>query len=110
MQTSNIYSIYDRKAGYYLPVFNLRSDADALRSFTDMVVSSDTPVSKYPADFDLIRLASMDLETGLVTPVFPVHIVINGLVCLQTAQVERSRYQALMSQQMDIEDVLAENP
>ena len=111
MHTSNIYSIYDRKAQYYLPVLNARTDADAIRIFTDGVTSSDTQVSKYPADFDLVRLGKIHLETGLIDREWPVGLVINGLVALQTAQTERARYQALLQpQQMDIHEVLAENP
>ena len=110
MQTNNIYSLYDRKAQYYLPLFAMRSDADAIRQFAVIVSTSDTPVSQYPADYDLVRLGSIDLESGLINPEYPCGIVINGLVALQNAQVERSRYKAALSQQVDIEEFIAENP
>lgn len=96
--TNNIYAIYDRKAQYYLPPFTVRSDADAHRTFTEAVMSSDTPISQYPADFDLIRVGSIDLESGMLAPTesgMPV-LMINGLVCLEVAQRERSRYRAII--------------
>lgn len=109
MQEAKIYSIYDRKAAYYLPLFNMRGHADALRQFSEIVVNSDTPIAKYPADYDLVCLGSIDLETGSIAPTYPVETLINGLVSLQNAQLERSRYAKLLkSEQVDIEELIAE--
>lgn len=97
--TNNIYAIYDRKAQYYLPPFTVRGDADAHRTFTEAVMTSETPISQYPADFDLVRVGSIDLESGLLaTPEngMPV-LLINGLVCLEVAQRERRRYNAILN-------------
>lgn len=111
MHINNLYSLYDRKAGYYLPVFSVRSDADATRQFAQIVVTSDTPVAQYPADYDLVCVGSMDLELGYITPEHPVRVLLNGLVCLQNAQTERARYKALLADpQMDIEEIIGENP
>ncbi|QCQ85092.1 nonstructural protein [Blackfly microvirus SF02] len=97
MQTNILFSIYDRKAQYYLPPFTARSEADALRVFNEAVISSETPVSQYPADFDLLVLGAVDLETGVLTPEMPTpRPLINGLVALTSAQRERSRYQAIL--------------
>lgn len=104
-----IYSVYDRKTQYYLPIFAMRSDADAIRSFADVVSHSETPISKYPADYDLVRLGSVDLNNGLIQPEYPCGTLINGLVCLQNANTERARYRASL-QQLDIEQVIGENP
>lgn len=111
MQANQIYSLYDRKAQYYLPLFTVRSDADAIRQFAQIVTQSDTPVAQYPADYDLVGLGSVDLESGLIDPEYPVRTVINGLVCLQNAHAERGRYASLIKNpQMDIEEIIAENP
>lgn len=107
----HIYSIYDRKAGYFLPVFNVRSDADAVRQFKQIVVQSDTDISKWPADFDLCRLARFDLQNGRIEPEIPFGTVMNGLVALQEAHSERSRYaKSIESAQVDIEDLLTAAP
>lgn len=98
MQQNIIFSIYDRKAQYYLPPFTARSEADALRTFNEAVVSSETPISQYPADFDLLVLGTVDLESGELTPERPSpRPLVNGLVALTNAQRERSRYQAILS-------------
>jgi len=109
MQEAQIYSVYDRKAQYYLPLFTMRGNADAIRQFTEIVTQSDTNVSKYPADYDLVRLGQIDLETGSIEPQYPCETLINGLVALQNAQLERSRYQKILkTDQVDIEELIAE--
>lgn len=97
MQLSNLYSIYDRKAGYYLPIFQHRTDAEAIRQFTEIVVTSDTPVSKYPADFELCAIGTMDLDTGEILPEKNSRVILNGLSALQASQAERARYQSALS-------------
>ena len=108
MQTTKLYCAYDRKAQYYLPIFQTRTDAEAIRSFTEAVVQSESPVSKYPADYDLVCLGDMDQETGKISPYFPVHLLINGLVALQNSELERARYAKALNPQVDLEELLAE--
>lgn len=108
MQVNKLYAIYDRKAAYYLPIFQMRSHADAMRQFTEIVTNSDTPVSKYPADYDLVCLGAIDLENGQIVATYPCETIINGLVTLQNAHLERSRYAKAINPQMDIEEVLAD--
>lgn len=105
--TVQIYAAYDRKAQYYLPIFQARSEVDAIRSFTDAVMG-DTPLAKYPADYDLIRIGDLDTESGKIDPVWPVDLIMNGYVALDLAQKERSRYAKALSQQVDIEDLIGE--
>jgi len=103
-QTNEIYSIYDRKAQYYLPPFAARSNADATRTFTEAVTTSETPISQYPADFDLVRLGSLDLDTGAITGLHMPELLINGLVALTAAHQQRARYkQILNAPELDID-------
>jgi len=97
MQMNSLFAIYDRKAQYYLPPFTARTDADAHRVFIEAVMSSNTPISQYPADFDLLRIGSIDLETGVLTPQSPPYPLVNGLVALTEAHRERSMYQTVLS-------------
>lgn len=93
-----LYSIYDRKAQVYLPPFTAQHEAMALRTFAEAVVSSETPVSQYPADFDLLLLGAVDVETGILVQETPSpRPIINGLVALTNAQRERQRYQSILS-------------
>lgn len=96
MQANKIYAVYDRKAQYYLPPFTARGDAEASRSFTDAVMTSETPISQYPADFDLVRIGEFHLETGVLTPEGIPTLLLNGLVALTDAQRQRSRYQSVV--------------
>lgn len=96
--TFDLYAIYDRKAQVYFMPFTAAHEAEALRTFAQMVVQSETPLSQYPADFDLLRLGTIGTETGILTPENPTpYPIINGLVSLTTAQRERSRYQSILS-------------
>lgn len=108
-QMMQIFSVYDRKAGYYLPMFTCRSEGEALRHFSKLVTESDTPCAQYPADFDLCRLGRVDLETGLLEKVQPIDLLINGLVSFTTALQERERYKKVSAAQLDLEDVLRNN-
>lgn len=96
MQANQVYAVYDRKAQYYLPPFTARGDAEASRMFTDAVMTSETPISQYPADFDLVKVGSFDLDTGVLTPEQPPRLMVNGLVCLTEAQRQRSRYATVL--------------
>lgn len=107
MNTVKIFAAYDRKAQYYLPVFQARNEVDAIRSFTDAVMG-DTPLAKYPADFDLIALAELDTESGKLEAFWPVELVINGYTALDLAQKERGRYAKALSGQTDLEELLAD--
>lgn len=104
MSIKKIYSVYDRKAQYYLPLYIADSDAQAERQFSNVVVTSETDISKYPADFDLVCVGTMNMENAEILPKRPVDLIINGLVALQAANFQRSRYQKVLSDQMDIEE------
>lgn len=99
-----IYTIFDRKAAYCLPVFNVKTDTDAMRQFTNIVVNSDTDISKYPADFDLLCIGHIDLDSGFIKEIHPPKTIINGLVALTGAQSDRARYKKVLDGQLDIED------
>lgn len=103
-----LFAAYDRKAQYYLPVFMARSEAEAIRMFSEAVIGSDTAVSRYPAEFDLVLLGDMEMETGEIFPKQPVGLIINGLVALQAAQSERARYAKALNPQTDIEEFIAD--
>lgn len=108
MNLLHLYAAYDRKAEYYLPVFQTKSEGEAIRSFTEAVVNSETPLSRYPAEYDLCHLGDMDMETGEIFPKFPVGLIINGLVAMQAAHAERARYAKALNPQTDIEEFIAE--
>ena len=73
-------SLYDSKSAVFLPVFQVRSEGEAIRVLTDAVneQSQSTPVSKHPEDFQLFQLAEIDDLTGQVTPVTPAKCLISA--------------------------------
>lgn len=74
-----IFSVFDVKAGAYLPPFFLPETAVAVRCFSDCVNSDDHQFGKHPGDYTLFELGSFDDSVCLVscTP-SPVKVV-NGL-------------------------------
>ena len=55
-----VYSVYDSKAVFYLPPFTMRSDAEAIRSFTVAASDANTAVGKHPGDFTLFCIGTYD--------------------------------------------------
>lgn len=92
-----IYAIWDRKASLILPAFSANNDTAAERMFIETVMTSETPVSQYPADFDLIRIGTVSIELGSLTAITPPRLLVNGLTCLQEAHRQRQRYQAILN-------------
>lgn len=99
-----IYCIWDRKAQLALPAFSSANDVTAERQFVEAVLHSETPVSQYPADFDLIRIGTVDLQQGTLSGITPPQLIVNGLVSLTEAHRQRERYKTIL------EAVQAEEP
>lgn len=55
-----IYSIYDSAAGAYMRPFYFQSDAQAIRTFTDIAGDAEHEVGKHPEDYSLVRLGTFD--------------------------------------------------
>lgn len=59
-----MYSVYDSKAGAFLPPFVLPRTQQAQRVFGDCVNSPDHQFGKHPDDYTLFHLGNWDDETG----------------------------------------------
>ena len=64
----NVYSIYDSKGEYWIPIWIARSHADAIRDFTRSVSSPGTPIGDHPADFQLVCVGTWDDDSGTLIP------------------------------------------
>ncbi len=62
----NIYSIFDTASGLYSRPFFTLSDAEAIRSFSDITQDAEHPIGKHPEDYTLFRLGVFDDTTGLL--------------------------------------------
>lgn len=61
-----ICSVFDRKAMKYSRPFSTDSDVQALREFVTVVKrdNSSSLIKEYPEDFELVRIAKFDEDTG----------------------------------------------
>lgn len=83
----NVYSVYDIKAEAYLPPFFLRTDAEAIRSFTSASLDENHPFCKHSDDYALFRLGSFDDDDGeLVAETIPFKLTTASAVKRSVAQ------------------------
>lgn len=64
----NIYSLMDLKLREYGPPLVANNDEAMKRAIRDGIPGSRTTMEKYPSDFNLMLLGSMDMDTGLIVP------------------------------------------
>lgn len=68
-----LFSIRDAKANSFGPPFAKYSRGEAEREFTTITRNEQSTISKFPEDFDLWEIGTIDQETGkiegLATPV-----------------------------------------
>lgn len=55
-----VFTVYDSKVGAHLQPFYARSTGEAIRSFSQAVMDTNTQFNKYPADFTLFEVGSWD--------------------------------------------------
>jgi len=73
-----IFTIYDSKAGAYLPPFFLPQRGMALRTFGDCINDDTHQFSKHPEDYTLMSLGTFDDQSALAITTAPESIG-NGL-------------------------------
>jgi len=81
---TKVFGIRDIKAGAYGTPFFSTTVGVAQRMFTDLVNDPKTTVSRYPSDFTLYELGTVDDVTGVLTSLKDPH-------CLDTAAAVKSR-------------------
>ena len=65
----NLYGIFDKKGSCYVLFFNSRGDDTLLRDVVRLLESAKgSDFVRFPNDFSVYRLASIDEETGRVYP------------------------------------------
>lgn len=71
------YAVQDKKVGAFMPVFQMRSRGEAVRSFMDAVADEKSQLCKHYADYDLYQVAEFDDNTGVVVAVL--ELVMSGV-------------------------------
>lgn len=61
------FSVYDSKAEMYMRPFLFQSNAEAVRSFSDLCNDTDTLCGKHPEDFTLFHLGEFNDQDGSIT-------------------------------------------
>lgn len=80
-----LYSIYDKKACFYVAPFCCRNDAEAIRSVTQALRDPNTQLSQHPEDYHLVTLGSYDDNTSEIS-YSPPHVIIECSVLAQETQ------------------------
>lgn len=66
--TAALYVAFDKVANTVTaPVMIHAHDQSAVRTFRDMIKNPDNYISHHPGDFVLMKLATIDTETGDIT-------------------------------------------
>lgn len=64
---TKLFSIYDSKAEFYLPVFQMKSQGEAIRAFTQSAQKGQSDLALYPMDFTLVEIGTFDDSNASVT-------------------------------------------
>lgn len=61
---TNIYAVFDSKAGVHMSPWLATNHGVASRSFGDQVMNPESPFNRHPDDFILFCLGTFDMVTG----------------------------------------------
>lgn len=61
-----IFSVYDKKAEYFLQPMFARNAAQMLRDLSDVVANRDSLLGKHPEDYAVYQLAQFDEISGAI--------------------------------------------
>lgn len=65
-----IYTIHDAKAEFHFQPFYARTNADAMRTFTQTVNDNNPQnlIAQSPSDFTLFYIGEFDEQSGVISP------------------------------------------
>lgn len=69
-----IFSVYDKKAEYFMQPMFSRNAAQMIRDLSDVVADSSSVLSKHPHDFALYQLGFFDADSGAIHDVDKIKI------------------------------------
>ena len=81
----NTYSIFDSASGAYMRPFFMLSDAQAVRSFTDIATDAEHEVGRHPEDYSLVRCGTFDDQTGILNPEY-VEVIATALEVISASR------------------------
>lgn len=69
-----VYSIKDERVGFNAP-FLCENEAEAERSFATLVMDDNSMIGKFPEDYSLYEIGTMDMESGVLVTAIPELII-----------------------------------
>lgn len=63
-----IVAVYDKKAESFNPIYTSKNEAVAVRDFSQGCIDKESNLSKYPEDYALYKLGTVEEDTGIITP------------------------------------------
>lgn len=75
MAIHNVVAVKDTALDGFLPPFTVPSIPMAVRSFSDEVVKTDSPMFAHPEDYALFDLGTFDTDSGVFSPKTPEQII-----------------------------------
>jgi hypothetical protein len=66
MMINSLFSIYDKKSKQFNKIIEQTNNMEAIRTFGDIVRDQKTMIAKHPEDFCLMRLGTMNTESGKI--------------------------------------------
>lgn len=63
-----LYSIYDQSSEVYNTPMYFNREAEAIRTFTTLVMDNNSLVSKFPDDYTLYEIGHWNDQTAVYTP------------------------------------------
>lgn len=64
-----IFSVFDKRSGFFFSPMTLNSVPEAVRVFGDIVADESSIIYRHPEDFDLFTLGDFDESTGSIESV-----------------------------------------
>lgn len=64
----HLYSVKDAKSQIFGQIFSARHKSEAVRQLSVVANDGQSMLSRYPSDFELWCLGTMDETTGIITP------------------------------------------
>lgn len=99
----NLYAIHDAKAKNYSPPFPGLNDQSAIRDFTEQCANPENKLNKYPFDFTLFSVGTLDDETGLIVSQAPPEMLITANNALDNLREEQIREKTQVSRRLETE-------
>ncbi len=72
-------AVYDMKASFYASPLAMRSQGEAIRSFSQVVNDETTPMGKNPEDYSLFQIGEYDDSSGIINANATPKLIISAL-------------------------------